>query len=477
LLFNLVLQASPNKRERLLDCIQNLASVTVPAKRSVIFRRVLQKLLESLKTKSGQTEALLDVISALTLHLDSQSIALLWKFILKTLTHDDQRFQKKVYQIVTRLFQNEFVSAEKAAELLKHMFEGQPNVHSRKQRLSCLKATIHNLSERLPEVLTSEVIQRMLGETIVFIKDSNLKVREEAYGILAAVAKYYESSNNFCSLLNELAVGLVCTSPYYQSGTISCLSRVLYDSTNQVGDDVVQELAELVAFRFLDSNSMTTKAALNFFKVTACCLEIERLNRLLPTLLKYLCCCERSLQQKFRRKFRSVIEIYAFKTSLEKVTEILPPTMSNLLSYIAREGRRRAAKKISGGTTQKKKVDFENMLKDTDEKGEEMKEEVQNSGVQLVGNGELNLLERNLTKTMVKVGRRLKDKNADPFVKEKDGKIIVEEEKEMEEKERPKLISKKKGSRKKKRRIHKLEEEFASALDKKRKRLKREKKR
>ena len=120
------------------------------------------------------------------------------------------------------------------------------------------------------------------------------------------------------------------------------------------------ELSEVVALRFSDKNYMTTKAILNYLKVLGC-LPKKSFHNLLPNLIKILCTCDRTMQSKLRRKFRSCIEIYIHNCDFETVSNLLGAEYQSLCTYIAREERRKQRTKEKNQTIvnkQKKKVNF-----------------------------------------------------------------------------------------------------------------------
>eukprot|EP00494_Astrolonche_serrata_P030909 UN31177 len=225
------------KKERILDCIDHVASTIEMKQRNNIFKTVLQRLLES---QNSQAEALLDIVYSLATHLDSETIALLWRYLKTQLTQSTGIVQKKVYRIVGKLFGNDSLGLPQTLELLnlivhleKNQYENSEKfeIKSKRPRLNCLKNTIQILTQKSRGVLNREMIQIFLAEIIVYVKDSNLKVRDDANDVLLALSNLCQLKGEFEWFINQILAGLVTTDPYYQSGSIVAISRVLYAYT------------------------------------------------------------------------------------------------------------------------------------------------------------------------------------------------------------------------------------------------------
>ena len=108
---------------------------------------------------------------------------------------------------------------------------------------------------------------------------------------------------------------------------------------------------------------MTTKSILNYLKVLGCIPKQIFLN-LLPNFIQILTNCDKKLKQKFRRKFRSCVEIYIHHSSFELISELLGADYQSLCTYIAREERRkkRARQNNAEAAVQKKKKKVAHLL-------------------------------------------------------------------------------------------------------------------
>jgi len=133
------------------------------------------------------------------------------------------------------LFLNNNISEKQIVKLIEKLLNSKvTKILGRRVRLFCLETSLNILSNKNPKLLTAEILHQILGESLVFIKDTNVKIRELASSLLLSLAKHYKIRSKFACLINQIIAGLACSEPYFQSGSITALNRIIYEHSVDV---------------------------------------------------------------------------------------------------------------------------------------------------------------------------------------------------------------------------------------------------
>lgn len=225
---------------------------------------------------------------------EESSLILMYKLLIGQLKDSDATMQKKTYKALFHLFsvlplarvdQTALVDA-----LLDDTVVAQITTGATKLRVKVLQSIIEN-SEDKKLLLT--FIPQALPEVMLATKETSEKSRDAAYECIIAMARKMMAGSSAMiteddeTIVGEISIkeffimvtaGLGGASAHMQSASVASLGRLLFEFSDQLDDETIQELIKTVLITMSFKNREVTKAALGFVKVAVVCLPLDLLE-------------------------------------------------------------------------------------------------------------------------------------------------------------------------------------------------------
>ncbi|XP_052752082.1 RRP12-like protein [Galleria mellonella] len=314
-----------------LETIQVYLTISDQGLREELFKNALQQL-ELSQDNHFQRESILDIIRLLVLYQDSDQIAVLfdkWVYPLcETVLEDPKKFKKakkdkdameedggetkknelrykdkakllemehkKAYRILEEIFKSDrdnckqFLTAnyKKVKKLLMTSLNKVAD-SSKAARLRC----IEHLINAMPSVnADSKLLKSAVAESVVCTKDINSKCRQCAFNVISCVGnKLKTQEGGMRGFLSLLLSGLSAPLPRIVSATLRSIASALFNFSEDMGLETVQDLLEKVAEQMQTNNREIVAASLSFIKVYTKVIPSEVLAGSLPIIFKALC--------------------------------------------------------------------------------------------------------------------------------------------------------------------------------------------
>ncbi|XP_059048180.1 RRP12-like protein [Achroia grisella] len=335
-----------------LETIQVYLIISEQTLREELFKNSVQQL-ELSTDNHFQRESILDIIRLLVLYQNSDEIALLfdkWVYPLcETVLEDPKKFKKakkekdameedsgeskknvlrykdkakllemehkKAYRILEEIFKSDrdnckqFLTAnyKKIKKLLMSSLNKVAD-SSKAARLRCME----HLIDAMPSVnADSKLLKSAIAESVICTKDINSKCRQCAFNVISCVGnKLKAQEGGMQGFLSLLMSGLSAPLPRIVSATLRAMASALFNFSEDMGLESVQDLLEKVAEQMKTSNREIVAASLSFIKVYTKVLPNEVLAGSLPVIFKALC----SMSDDCKRHSR--LEIGYFLTKM-----------------------------------------------------------------------------------------------------------------------------------------------------------------
>eukprot|EP00980_Cylindrotheca_fusiformis_P013508 scaffold3450_cov114-Cylindrotheca_fusiformis.AAC.13 len=363
-----------------------------------LFSKVIHKLLEASQANDDLSEkvcSLLALSQALVSSdsLGLSSISLLYRS-LKPLIRSDEtspKVQKRSYKLLSEIlhrypfFIQDSTQLKELLELLTSSMS-TTQVSSRFTRIKCLIIIIESraLSSEFEQVRSllielfcvvkylnlflycQELIQGLLPETLLSLKDSSGKTREGAYRLLLCMAGMQEDIGQF---ITSLLAAVGSTSCHMRSAAVVGLSRVVFEySQDEVVQSLLSPILETVLALSDDQSREVIKSFVGFVRVSIVVLPPEELRPLLPDILHSLLKYHRG-KDRFRSKIKIIIKKLVRLYGYETLIPMVPQSESRLLTHMRklseREFRRKMALRETGKPDESKFNDM--MASDEDD--------------------------------------------------------------------------------------------------------------
>ncbi|XP_041971628.1 RRP12-like protein [Aricia agestis] len=320
--------SAEGQRLAALETIQVYLTISDQQLREELFSNALQQL-EASKDNHFQRESILDVIRLLVLYQNSKRIAELfdkWVYPLcETVLEDPKKFKKtkkdknsmeedasdkkelrykekarllemehkKAYRILEEIFKSD---KESCKEFLKDNYKKIKKLlmsslnkvadSSKAARLRCIEHLINSNSHLNAE---SKLLKSAIAESVVCTKDINSKCRQCAFNVINTVGNVLKTQDGgMKAFVDMMVTGLSAPLPRITSATLRALASALYNHSEDMGLELVQELLEKVVQQMMSSNREVVAASMSFLKVYTKVLPSDVLLGSLPIIIKTL---------------------------------------------------------------------------------------------------------------------------------------------------------------------------------------------
>ncbi|RHZ80309.1 hypothetical protein Glove_137g75 [Diversispora epigaea] len=404
--FNIFSQTLPAHRVYLLNVIKVYLEISPAKEISITFGKVMNLLKQSLSDQQPpetnntnnqnspppMSHTMLDLLIAMTPHLDVNSIKQLYEVIITLLSNENSTLQKKAYKELNKITECEngkIVILQNIEDLQDQLLNAimVSNPASKKDRLLMLSNTIKLLPNS-----DLHMIPGVLSEVILCTKEINEKARINAYELLIVMGnKMKEGGNiimskisdadptspNMSASINEFVFGMVvaglaANTPHMISATIASLSRLIFEFKEDLDKQSLHELMDTMDNFISSKNREIVKAVLGFVKVIVVSLDVEYLNSHLSQIIPGILIWSNEHKNHFKSKVRHIFERLLRRFEYETIEKYVSESDKKFLVNIRKTKERNKRKKNT-----KLNMEFDSDLEDnsSNEEGEGEEEE------------------------------------------------------------------------------------------------------
>jgi ribosomal RNA-processing protein 12 len=215
--------------------------------------------------------------------------------------------------------------------------------------------------------LRQSILNGVIPEVLLCLKDSNGKTRDAAYQMLLTMAA---SSNNIMDYINTVLAGLGAETVHMRSAVVLALSRIVfeYGRDNDQVQEMLPQLLQTVLLLLGKGTRETVKSVVGFCRVCVSAIPSDRLQPLVPELLGSLMKSQLA-KNRFRAKVKIIVKKLVKLYGYDALMRYIPQSDTRLLTHMRkldeREKRRRQANR-EAATNEANRDDFDGML-DSDE--------------------------------------------------------------------------------------------------------------
>ncbi|XP_049879391.1 RRP12-like protein [Pectinophora gossypiella] len=426
--------AGEGQRLAALETIQTYLTISDQTLREELFKNALQQL-ETSKENHFQRESILDIIRLLVLYQTSENIANLfekWVYPLcETVLEDPRKFRKaqkqkkaeamedestteskkpdlrykdkakllemehkKAYRILEEIFKSdkdsckEFITNnyKKIKKLLMTSLNKVAD-SSKAARLRCIE---HLISKTPYLNAESKLLKSAVAESVICTRDINSKCRQCAFNLINSVGNVLKSQEGgMQAFIGMLLSGLSAPLPRIVSATLRAVASALFNFSEDMGLETVQDLLEKVAEQMLSNNREIVAAAMSFLKVYTKVLPSDVLAGSLPVVFKTLSTMSEDCKRHSRLEIGYFLNRMMRKYGADTIEKLIPPADEVMLRRLRNlrkiENRK---KRMKDGQRDQDQSDsdldvkgtsrtLEDILKDSDSEMEYLDEEDQ----------------------------------------------------------------------------------------------------
>ena len=345
-----------------LDALSALSTVASSALIGILFKTLLQKLLES-TLAAGDTSAergpqhneraifMSELAISLVPSLTEPSIALLYNAIKPIMTMDvNPTFQKRCYKILLAVcdhFPGFSLEKERLLELLQLLTTSLMTCHvsSRQMRLRCLVRIVEGFDQG--NSVHMEAIPTMVGEVILCTKDSNAKAREVAYELLLTLADRSGSTRRFVEIVSA---ALAAKTPHMRSAAVLSLTRLLVVSGPKDAElqQMIPELLSTVLVLLHEQAREVVKAVIGFVRVAISVCDATLVAPVVPQIVDGLMRWAGETKNRFRAQIKLVMKKLCRLYGFEHVAGLLPADDQPLITYLQKMASRSRRQREAG---------------------------------------------------------------------------------------------------------------------------------
>ncbi|KAJ2940324.1 hypothetical protein O0L34_g11907 [Tuta absoluta] len=388
--------SAEGQRLAALETIQVYLTITDQTLREELFKNALQQLETSIDNHF-QRESILDVIRILVLYQSSDQIASLfdkWVYPLcETVLEDPRKFRKmqkekkaqqtevmeedasgdtkktelrykekakllemehkKAYRILEEIFKSDkeackqFLTAnyKKIKKLLMTSLNKVAD-SSKAARLRCIEHLL-NITPYLNA--ESKLLKSAIAESVICTRDINSKCRQCAFNLINSIGNVLKSQEGgMQAFVTMLLSGLSAPLPRIVSATLRAVASALFNFSEEMGLEIVQDLLEKVAEQMLSNNREIVAAALSFLKVYTKVLPTDVLAGSLPIIFKTLSSMQEDCKRHSRLEIGYFLNKMIRKYGADTVEKLVPETDDVMLRRLRNirkmENRKKRAK-------------------------------------------------------------------------------------------------------------------------------------
>jgi len=368
--------AEASREQAVLD--QSIASSHSSKKSSSSQQMTEDQMEEEQELKKQQklqrakiAKSLVDYTELATLfvaYLDETNLNHVFNAVKTQLFHESPNVQKKSYKLIYA------ICVHHAKSFLKRNLDEFKDVvlrdmhaakgAAKKGRLQCILALVENSK---PKLVVS-ILDEILPQVILCLKETNTKAREEAFSTIEKIGDYLVS-NKCCTLddflQHKVVAGLAGKTPHMISATIVSMARLIFDFRGQIAPETVVQVTRMVSLLFQSSNREIIKSCLGFIRVAVQVLphsyfwnstddddetdqhmEDQSKEDLYKVIVKGMLLWSDDRKSRFRLKSRVIFERLIRKVGYENVAQLMPENRRKIVSNI-RKLRARKEKELA----------------------------------------------------------------------------------------------------------------------------------
>lgn len=320
-----------------------------------LFDKALDKV-ENKETEEFIKESVMDLLRALLAYQNQQDIGKLYTEIIEKIKEiDNHKEQKKYYRLLEEILTSDSESCvqflneniDHINELILGSFD-KSATSSKGARLRCLFELLKR-TENPPSILDT-----ILPETILCVKDINNRCRETAFQILEYIAKNLDVKD----YLHVVIAGLA-GNPTMISCSLLGLAAIVYYIKETLEPSLEEQLLYNVGLLAVCNSREIATTALSFIKVYLTTFPREKIYKYLPQLIKVLSNmtedCKRHSRIKTRDILSRLVRWFGGETLLKLVPnkdETLRIRIRNLAKIQVRRQKKRESDRQSRATTE-----------------------------------------------------------------------------------------------------------------------------
>ncbi|CAM9490460.1 unnamed protein product [Scytosiphon promiscuus] len=337
----------------------SLASVAPPTFLSTLFKKLLQKLIESTTVAeacTGGTEGvggkgaalkraqvLLELASGLAPSLDEEAISLLYRST-KPLVLDDAspQLQKRAYKVMLTLctHRTDFMSSPENLPHVLELFTSSLltcHVSARVMRLQCLSRLAASFVPG--NASQAEFIPAATLEVVLCTKDSNGRTRELAYNVLVLLAI---ARGNPADTVRTVVGGLAASTPHARSAAVSALGHLQLEFGHFRSErwdarvaDMVPELTATMLLLLKEPSREVVKAVLGWLRVGVGGADRELLRPMIADIVTgVMSGTTPRHKDHFRAKIRIVLSKLCRKFGFQEIKALMPEQDRKLVAHM-----------------------------------------------------------------------------------------------------------------------------------------------
>ncbi|CBJ29712.1 conserved unknown protein [Ectocarpus siliculosus] len=354
-----------------------LATVAPPAFLSTLFKKLLQKLIESTTVGGAdaagteraeekapalkRAQVLLELASGLAPSLDQEATSLLYRST-KPLVLDDSspQLQKRAYKVLLALCAHraDFMSSPENLPNVLELFTSSLlscHVSARVMRLQCLSRLAASFT---PEKdVQAKFLPAATLEVVLCTKDSNGRTRELAYNVLVLLAV---ARGNPADTARTVVGGLAASTPHARSAAVLALGYLQLEFGHFRSErwdarvaDMVPELTATMLLLLKEPSREVVKAVLGWLRVAVGGADREVLRPMIADIVVgVMSGTTPRHKDHFRAKIRIVLSKLCRKFGFEEIKALMPEQDKKLVAHMQTTAERELkAKKtrLAGG--------------------------------------------------------------------------------------------------------------------------------
>ncbi|XP_071507435.1 RRP12-like protein [Diadema antillarum] len=331
ILFNLYTSGKSRENPSLYAVLETIKVYLQIADRKLIATMADKACQKLDKESPDQQHAVMDLVIAMTPHVDSDHMTKLYKMITPMLQSTDRTMEKKAYRVLEELCEGvseasqEFLKVnldDLKTVLLKSLSSSSPS--SKAPRLRCL----HHIVKSLPTENEAFLVA-VLPEVILCTKEINQKARASAFGLLVEIGntllQWSTEPREVCvsKYLEMLAAGLA-GSPHMVSATVLALTRILFEYKDIMRGVLLEQLVDAVDTLMKAKGREVLKTALGLIKVIATVVPDVALAQHVEKLIQSMAGLKESNRRNLRVPIKGIYSRFVRKFGFEMIRKLIP---------------------------------------------------------------------------------------------------------------------------------------------------------
>ena len=198
------------------------------------------------------------------------------------------------------------------------------------------------------DVIENYYFKNIILDIILLTKDSNRKVRNTSYEMIADITDFM-TKRGFFEIWLKLNLSILASSEsFLKSASIYSISRIFWQnrSSNEFLP-FLRNVFEVVILLFKENNKEIIKANFLFLRVLLYIFDNETTISNSKIILNSVFSMKEDLRDEFKVKIRNLVKNLCLKVSFETIKNVFPKEHDNLLNYINKYIVKKINKSIS----------------------------------------------------------------------------------------------------------------------------------